>query len=136
VPSSIGQKPLPSRESFDPFPWSDAERAASFWHAAALHAAGAGALETAADRVDERVSVLLEPGIVSLRSLVAASLAPVVDPTVVAGGDLTPDVGERLLSLGEDEVDQLRCAVGLDAVGAGEPAEPGDPVEVARVVAP
>jgi hypothetical protein len=29
----------------------------------------------------------------------------VVDPAVIAGGDLTPDVGERLLSLGEDEVD-------------------------------
>jgi hypothetical protein len=49
--------------------------------------------------------VLLEPGIVGLRSLLAAALAPVVDPAVVAGGDLTPDVGERLLSLGEDEVD-------------------------------
>lgn len=40
------------------------------------------------------------------------------------------------MSLGEDEIDQLRCAVGLDAVGAGEPAEPGDAVEVSRVVAP
>jgi hypothetical protein len=72
--------------------------------------------------------VLLEPGIVSLRSLLAAALAPVVDPAVVAGGDLTPDVGERLLSLGEDEVDQLRCAVGADAVGSGESAEPGETV--------
>jgi hypothetical protein len=76
-----------------------------FGHATALHAAGAGALGTAADGVDERVSVLLEPGIVGVRSLPAAAVAPVVDPAVVAGGNLTPDVGERLLSLGEDEVD-------------------------------
>ena len=73
--------------------------------AAALHAARPGALGTAADGVDECVSVLLEPGIIGLRSLLAAALAPVVDPAVVAGGDLTADVGERLLSLGEDEVD-------------------------------
>ena len=49
--------------------------------------------------------MLLEPGIVGLCSLLAAALEPVVDPAVVVGGDLTPDVGERLLSLGEDEVD-------------------------------
>ena len=50
-----------------------------------------GVSGTAADGVDESVSVELEPGIVCLRSLLAAALAPVVDPTVVAGGDLTPD---------------------------------------------
>jgi hypothetical protein len=68
-------------------------------------ASAVGSSATAADGVDERVSVLLEAGIVRLRSLLSATFTPVVDPAVVAGGDLTPDLSERLLALSEDEVD-------------------------------